>query len=123
MTELSSGVSPGKDARTWGMICHLSALSGYLIPVPFANIVVPFAVWLAKRNSDPFIDHHGRESLNFQVTMLGVMILCAMLIPLFIGLILLPIVYIYSLVRVIIAAIRANDGEYYWYPRRIAFFN
>ena len=105
------------------MLCHLAALSGFIIPIPFANFIVPAAIWLAKREKDPFIDHHGRESLNFQVTLLTFFIVSIIFIPFLIGIAMLIAVYIYGVFRVIIAAIRANDGEYYWYPRTFRLFN
>lgn len=62
------------EARTWGMGCHLASLVGILLvfiglPIPFANVLGPLAVWLFKRKDHPFIDAHGKESLNFQISM------------------------------------------------------
>ena len=57
-----------QQAKQWGMLCHLSALSVF-IGIPFGNILGPLIVWLLKREEDPFIDEQGRESLNFQISM------------------------------------------------------
>lgn len=111
---------PSRDARMWAMICHLSALSG-LIGVPFGHILGPLIVWLMKRDESRFIDAHGREALNFQtsMTIYGIIagILCVILIgiPILLGLI------IANLVFVIVAAVKANDGDYYRYPITIRF--
>ncbi|MDA7978264.1 MAG: DUF4870 domain-containing protein [Pirellulales bacterium] len=105
-----------KDARMWGLFCHLSALSGY-IGIPFGQIVGPLIVWLLKKDEMPFVDYHGKESLNFNITVSIALIVC---IPLtfcfFIGLILIIPIAIAALVFTIIAAIKANSGEYYRYP-------
>jgi uncharacterized protein len=34
------------------------------------HLLGPFIVWLAKRDDSPEIDAHGKESLNFQISML-----------------------------------------------------
>jgi uncharacterized protein len=62
------------EARTWGMLCHLASIIGILLtfvglPIPFANVLGPLAAWLFKRKEHPFIDAHGKESLNFQISM------------------------------------------------------
>ena len=58
---------PDKEARMWAMWCHLSAIVGYL-GVPFGNIIGPFVVWMIKRDTDPFVDDHGKESLKFEIS-------------------------------------------------------
>jgi uncharacterized Tic20 family protein len=110
----ATGTPPDKDARTWGMLAHLSALAGYIIP--FGNLLGPLVVWLVKREEMPFVNDQGKESLNFQITMTIALLICAALICVFIGFILLPIVGIIDLVFIIIAAIKANSGVVYRYP-------
>jgi hypothetical protein len=110
---------PPREARMWAMWCHLAALSGLVIPIPFANIIVPFIIWTMKKDQDPFIDEQGRESLNFQISLLIYGIISGILILVVVGIILLPVVYIFGLICVIIAAIRANDGADYRYPLTI----
>ena len=56
-----------KDERLWGMFCHLSALIA-LIGIPGA--VGPLVIWLIKREEYGLVNDQGRESLNFQLTML-----------------------------------------------------
>src|SRR6185295_5600163 len=65
-----SGPQPSpseKDARTWNMLCHLSALCG-LLGVPFGNVLGPLIIWLVKKNEIPSVDVHGKAALNFQIT-------------------------------------------------------
>src|ERR1700688_113983 len=57
-----------QQVRTWSMLCHLSALAVLLFP--FGNILGPLLIWQIKRNDLPEIDPHGKESLNFQITVL-----------------------------------------------------
>ena len=103
-----------KDANMWGMLCHLSALAGFIIP--FGNVIGPLVVWLIKKNEIPFVDDQGKESLNFQIMVSIAMLISAALIVVCIGAILLPLIGIAALVFVIIASIKADNGEQYRYP-------
>ena len=37
-----------KDDRTWAMLCHLSALSGFIVPL--GSVIGPLIVWLRDGN-------------------------------------------------------------------------
>lgn len=97
-----------------GMLAHLSALAGFVIP--FGNIVGPLVIWLIKKDGSPFVDDQGKESLNFQITITILMIVSAILIIVIIGILLLPLVGLLSLIFIIVAAVKANGGERYRYP-------
>jgi len=103
-----------KDARLWGMLCHLSALAMFIIP--FGGVLGPLVVWLIKKQDSEFVDDQGKESLNFQITMVMIHVVCVILLFVVIGLILLPIAVLLDLIFIIIAAVKANGGERYRYP-------
>lgn len=73
-----------KQARIWGMLCHLTALLG-IIGIPFGNIVGPLIIWLLKKNVYPFVNEQGKESLNFQISMTIYALAAALLIFIKIG--------------------------------------
>ena len=58
-----------RDVRTWNVLCHATALAGFFVPWA-GHILGPLIVWLAKRSDSPEIDEYGKESLNFQISML-----------------------------------------------------
>src|SRR5262245_22560242 len=60
-------VSPGAEERNWAVFCHLAALLGTMA-WGFGSILGPLIVWLIKKDSMPFVDDQGKESLNFQIT-------------------------------------------------------
>jgi uncharacterized Tic20 family protein len=97
-----------------GLLVHLSALSGFIIP--FGHLIGPLVVWLVKKDESEFIDDQGKEALNFQITVSIAYIVSAILILVVVGIVLLPVVAVGSLVLTIIAAVKANDGEAYRYP-------
>ena len=109
-----------KQARVWGMLCHLTALLG-LMGIPLLNVIGPLVVWLIKRKTSPFVDEQGKESLNFQLSMTVYAVIAALMIYLKMGMLPLWILAAINLLLVFIAAVRANSGEIYRYPFTIRF--
>lgn len=107
------------EERDWGMFCHLAAFAGFLIPL--GNVIGPLVIWLMKKDKYPFVDYHGKEVLNFQLTVLIALLVSWVLVFVLIGFLLLPAVVIAALVLTIIGIIKAGNGEYYKYPYSIKF--
>ena len=105
--------------RQWALICHLSALSGYVIP--FGNLIAPIIIWSMKKDEFPMVDVHGKAVINFQISITIWMIISGVLIILLIGIPLLIVLAILQVVFVIIGAIKADNGELYKYPLSIQF--
>ena len=80
-------------------------------------------MWLVKRGDSPEIDAHGKESLNFQLSMLIYDAIAAILCIVLIGIPILIVLWIMNTVFVIIASIRASEGQLYRYPLTIRFLN
>jgi uncharacterized Tic20 family protein len=113
MNELTgSGMS--SDERMWGMLCHLSALTGYFSGLGF--VLGPLIVWLLKKDQYSFVDEQGKDAPNFQITMCIAAIVSALLVLLLIDFVLLWMLAIVNLVLIIIAVINANNGVHYEYP-------
>lgn len=128
MNEPSAGPSPSSShlppasappSRTWEVLCHVSALAGYIIP--FGNIIGPLVVWLMKKAESAEVDYHGKEALNFQISVAIYAIVGLLLVLVVIGIPLLIALGIANLVFMIIAAIKASNGERYRYPCTIRF--
>ncbi|CAH0192553.1 DUF4870 domain-containing protein [Pseudomonas mediterranea] len=105
---------PDREARQWAMFCHLSALSGLVIP--FGTLIGPLVLWQIKRESDPFIDAQGKEALNFQITVAIASLISFLLMIVVIGFFLFGLIAIGALVLTIIGGIKANEGQPYRYP-------
>lgn len=106
-------------ANTWHMLCHLSALAGYIIP--FGNLLGPFLVWQIKKNEIPSVEAHAKEALNFQLSLLLYCVIAGLLIFVLIGIPLLIAIGLFGLVMIIVATIKTNNGESYRYPLCIRF--
>jgi len=110
--------STSSNVRTWCVLAHATALVGFLVPLA-GHIVGPLIIWLAKRGDSPEIDAHGKESLNFQLSMLIYNLIAAVLCLVLIGFFILAILHILNIVFVIIASIQASEGKVYRYPLAI----
>lgn len=104
------------EVRNWALAAHLSAFAGAWMALAFLG---PLVVWLVKRHDDPFVEMHAREALNFNLSILLYAAVAFVLIFVFIGFLLLPLIGVMWLVFTIIAAIRASNGEGYRYPLTI----
>ncbi len=107
------------EERTYAMFCHLGGLCGFF--VPFGSIAVPLILWLTKKESSAFIDQHGRAAVNFQLSLMIYSVASALLILVVVGVFLLAALWLFNLVIVVVAAIRAKAGEEYRYPLTIRF--
>ena len=72
------------NVRTWNILCHASALLGVFFHFP-GHLLGPLIVWLAKRDDSTEIDAHGKESLNFQISMLIYNVIAAVFCLVLIG--------------------------------------
>ena len=136
-----SAVQPAPQSaeeRTWGMLCHLAALAGFM-GLFLGNIVGPLVVWLIKKDQYPFVNDQGKESLNFQISMIlwAIASLVVVGVGVFVTLLLIapsvaplamPLIWllafgfaILDLVLVIVASIAASNGKSYRYPLTIRF--
>lgn len=133
--------------NTNAFLIHISAFAGFLFP--FGNIITPLIAWQTLKDRSPFLDQQGKEAVNFNISYaLYIFILGISVLPLFFGSIfnsfdnfndinihfsannlfsfvgLTSIVGIVGLIKfalIIIAAIKAREGENYKYPFTIKF--
>jgi uncharacterized Tic20 family protein len=112
------------ETQMWNMLCHLIALSGYITGVGF--FLGPLIVWWTMKDKFPSVEEHGKESLNFQITVLlaGVAVGVASVvvgfltfgIGFYVGFAAMAILGGAHLVLVIIASMQAWSGGSYRYP-------
>ncbi|MEO8932829.1 MAG: DUF4870 domain-containing protein [Xanthomarina sp.] len=71
-----------KNHKNIATFIHLSTFSKFLIP--FGNFVGPIVLWVINKEKSNFIDRHGKQALNFQISVL--------LYTLILGMITIPLV-------------------------------
>ncbi len=107
----SKDLTPGNE--------KVLAIASHLLAIPF-EFLAPVIGYFVFRGKGPFITHHVRESLNFGITMLLVMVVLAISI---VGIFLLWLPPIYWLIMRVIAAIKAAQGEFFRYPLTLRLVN
>jgi uncharacterized protein len=113
-----AGVPPTQDERTWALASHIGCLLGAWLAMAF---LVPLVIMLVKGNQSPFVRQHAVESLNFQLSMLIYLFASIVLAFVLIGLLILPVLGVLWLVLVVLATVKASNGEPYRYPLTIRF--
>ncbi len=128
-------------------IIHLSSFASF-IGIPFGSILGPLITWLIWREQSSFVDYHGKEALNFNLSIflyqiaaviLGMILFLSPILSMAatggenpIGIILsipglwifisgIGLLQIFRIVAIIIAAVKAGNGEYFKYPLSIRF--
>jgi uncharacterized Tic20 family protein len=108
-----------EEVRTTAVAAHLSTLAGLV--VPFGSVIGPLAVWLTRRDRDPFIDQVGREALNFGISIAvysAVVLIAALML---VGIPLLIAGVVAWVVLASLAAVKASQGQAYRYPLTMRF--
>lgn len=105
--------------KNYAMLCHLVAFSGFIIP--FGSIIGPLVMWLIKKEESEFINYHGKESLNFQISIAIYTIISGILALVLIGILFLIALGIIWIVFIIIASVKTSEGEEYRYPLTMRF--
>ena len=137
------------NENTNAFLIHISAFAGFVFP--FGQIITPLIAWQTLKDRSPFLDEQGKEAINFNLSYtLYAFILSIALIPLFfrsfftnfnsfnnfqlnldlstnnlfniMGLGAISVIlYLVGISLIIIAALKAKEGESYKYPFTIKF--
>ena len=71
------------NEKSIATVTHLSALTQYFIP--FGNYIFPILLWSAKKDDSEFVDYNGKQTINFQLSMLVYTLLLALIaVPTFV---------------------------------------
>jgi uncharacterized Tic20 family protein len=104
---------PSQEERNWALAAHV----GTFVAAWFAmGFLAPLVIMLVKGKDSAFVRAHAVESLNFQISLLIYLVISAILAFVLIGFVLLAVVGIFALVVIILATVKAANGEEYRYP-------
>jgi uncharacterized Tic20 family protein len=109
---------PPEQERLWAMLAHLLSFVAAYIALGF---VAPLTILLVFGPRSAYVREHAVESLNFNLSWLIYAIVAAFLAIVLIGIPILIVLGIAYVILVIIASIRANNGQLYRYPATIRF--
>ena len=104
------------------VITHLSQL--ITLFTGFGSLLLPLVLWLTQKEKVYQMDAHGKNIINFQLSLIVYCLICIPLILLFgLGLLGFLILGIISIVFPIVNAIKASRGEIPTYPLSFNFVN
>ncbi len=112
-----------ESQRTYALFTHLAGLLS-LLDLTLGGPIATLILWRVKASESEFLDDHGREAMNFQISLLlySLAAIPIGIITLGIGVpVVLFTVWVLRLVGCIRGAIAANRGEYYRYPMCVRF--
>jgi uncharacterized Tic20 family protein len=110
------------DERHSAAWVHRASLIGMLIAFFTAGFGTPIVLlvvavmWLARRTESPFVDDHGREAVNFLISLTIYAVLAWTLAVILIGFVLMPFIAILAIVGTWNGMKAAERGEYFRYP-------
>ncbi|MBL0355812.1 MAG: DUF4870 domain-containing protein [Chitinophagaceae bacterium] len=106
--EETPAITPTSDEKTMAILSHILCL--------VAGFIAPLVIYLIKKDESAYVREHAKESLNFQITLFILYIICWVLAFILIGLLLMVLLGIAALVLIIIATIKASENKMYRYP-------
>ncbi|RJG42389.1 DUF4870 domain-containing protein [Motilimonas pumila] len=109
----------GMPLNTYCMLIHLSQLTSIIIPG--LGLILPIVMWAMNKDKSDAIDKHGKITVNWLISLFIYSIICGVLVFIFIGIFGFIILAILNFVFAVIAAIKANDGQFWVYPMSIKF--
>ncbi len=101
------------EEKLWAIGAHLGPL--------LLGFIAPLIVWLVFKDRSSFLDRHGKEALNMQISYMIYFLVAGFSLLLLVGIVLLPVVGIAWLVLMILATIKAANLEDYRYPAIFRF--
>jgi uncharacterized protein len=103
------------DEKMWATLIHIGGI--------FLGFWAPLVGYIVLKDRGPFIRQHTTTALNFHITMAIGLAIGGVLSFFGIGLLLIVAVYVLILIFAIMAAMAANNGQYYRYPVAFDFVN
>jgi hypothetical protein len=110
-------VDPEREARQWAFFLHLSQYAHTLLPL--GGLILPIVLWQIKKDDYPSIDAHGKNVVNWAISMFIYFVIAVPLCFILVGIPLVVILGLAALICPLIGAIKANNGEIWTYPGTI----
>jgi len=121
-TGINQNISIMRQDRQLLVITHLSQLINLV--TGFGSLVLPLVLWLTQKEKVYQMDIHGKNIINFQLSLILWCIICVPLILVFgLGLLGFLVLGIISLIYPIVNAIKVSRGETPVYPFTFTFIS
>ena len=101
-----------ESERNYALVTHLSLLAMHATFIPILGPIL----WYIRRSDTPFLDDHGREAVNFQISILIYMLISIVLTPVLIGFPMVIGVYVLAIIGCVRGAMASHRGQFFRYP-------
>lgn len=109
------------DERLWSTLLHVGGAVANFVSFAGIGWIVGLVGYLVLKDRGPFVRAHTANELNLQLTILLAAVIGWVTSILFVGFLVLVAAWVVAVVFGVIAAVKANKGEFYDYPIAIRF--
>jgi uncharacterized Tic20 family protein len=109
----------GMTENSYIALMHVSQFAGYILPG--LGFAAPVILWLMNKDINSKVDFVGKHIINFMISMLIYYAVAGVLCCLLIGIPILFALGIMHFIFIIVATIKANNGETWRYPLTVDF--
>ncbi|WDI44218.1 DUF4870 domain-containing protein [Bremerella sp. P1] len=102
-----------QDDRNMALLCHILGL--------LTNVFGPLILWILMKDKSPFVDFHGKQAINFQITLILAYMASGVMMCVYIGILLAMATFAIQVIFTILPAMKAYEGERYVIPVAIPF--
>ena len=109
----------GMNENSYLALMHISQFAGFIVPL--MGFFAPIILWATNKDKSENVDKHGKNILNFLISWIIYFCVSGVLCFVLIGLPILVALAIMQIVFIIMATVKASNGEYWKYPLSIEF--
>lgn len=102
-----------QDDRNMALLCHILGL--------LASVFGPLILWVLMKDKSSFVDFHGKQAINFQITLILLYMASGVLMCVYIGILTAMATFAIQVVFTILPAMKAYEGQRYVIPLAIPF--
>ncbi|PQO36935.1 DUF4870 domain-containing protein [Blastopirellula marina] len=118
-SDFSNPYEPGdseevtQDDRNMALLCHILGL--------LTNVFGPLILWILMKDKSAFVDFHGKQAINFQITLILAYMASGVLMCVYVGILLAMATFAIQVIFTILPAMKAYEGQRYVIPVAIPF--
>ena len=105
-----------EQERSWATLSHVIPLVAMVLSAGTLGFVGSLVIYLMYKDRGPFVRQHAANSLNIQIITGIVLLISFPLMLVLVGFLTYGLALLFAFIVHILAAVKANNGEWYRYP-------
>lgn len=110
-----------EQERRWATLTHVGVGAATVLSAGTLGFFAALGVYLLHRDRGPFIRHNAANAMNIQLNMLLWAVIGVVLMLVLVGFVVLALVPVVGVVLHVVAAVKADRGEWWYPPMTIRF--